>query len=327
MIKLYTFSSREEMPIIEKMQKFLLSKKNGWLVTAIVLIILLFILQTTRKTVKYEGFQQKEPFTVQRGQNAYDNFYSEIYDRLYKTESRSEKEAIEIINATQPDKSNSHFLDIGCGTGCLVNALKTRGYHVIGIDKSSAMIETGKDRLPAVKSNMKCGDVTDSMSFERGMFTHILCMDRTIYELEDKIAFLRNCKHWLLPGGYLFLHLVEPTEFNAIVPLGQPKGLLKDTDDLKMENGKRITNTAIDFIDFKYNSSYDFSQYDKSGVVVQVEKFTDATSNNVRQNEHTYYMAPSRSILEDARYCGFLLTGEFVSSEDKYQKVYILKAL
>ena len=315
------------MPIIEKIKRFLLSKKNGWFILLIVLLVLLFLLQTTRKYVKFEGFQQKEPFTIQRGSNVYDEFYSEIYDRLHNTETRSEKEAVEIINATQPDKTNSHFLDIGCGTGCLVNALKQKGYTAVGIDKSSAMIQTGCDRHPDIKMAMKCGNALDAMTFERGMFTHILCMDRTIYEIEDKITFLRNCKHWLQPGGYLFLHLVEPSEFNAIVPLGQPRGLLKDTDELKMINGKRITDTAIDFIDFTYNSSYDFSQYDKSGVVVQIEKFVDATTNNVRQNEHTYSMRPSRSILEDARYCGFVLNGQFISTEDKYQKVYILKAL
>lgn len=315
------------MSIIEKIKKFLLSKKNGWLILIIFLLLLLLLLQTTRKSVKFEGFQQKEPFTVQRGTNVYDEFYSEIYDRLHNTETRSEKEAINIVNTTQPDKENSYFLDIGCGTGCLVNALKKRGYSVVGIDKSAAMIEIGKERRPETKPDMKCGDALDTMTFERGMFTHILCMDRTIYEIEDKIAFLRNCKHWLQPGGYLFLHLVEPANFNTIVPLGQPRGLLQDTDDLKMEDGKRITDTAIDFIDFKYNSSYDFSQYDKCGVVVQIEKFVDATTNNVRQNEHTYFMRPPRSILEDARYCGFLLNGQFVSTEDKYQKVYILKSL
>jgi SAM-dependent methyltransferase len=315
------------MAIIEKIQKFFLSKKNGWLVTAIFLLALLLIIQHARKSTKYEGFQQKEPFTMQRGQNIYDEFYSEIYDRLHDTESRSEKEVVEIVKATQPDKEHSVFLDIGCGTGCLVNALKNKGYNAIGVDKSNAMIETGKERHPGSKSNIKCGDAVDPMLFERGVFSHILCMDRTIYEIPDKIAFFRNCKHWLQPGGYLILHLVEPSKFNAIVPLGQPNGLVKDPEFLKTTDGKRVTDTAIDFLDFKYNSNYDFSQLEKTGVVTQVEKFVDAASNKVRQNEHELYMSSQNSILEDARYCGFLAMGEFVSTDDKYQKVYILKAL
>ena len=323
MTKIYTFDLKG-MALLDKIQKFVLSKKNSWLILAIFLMAFLFILQSARKSTKYEGFQQKEPFTMQRGDGVYDDFYAEIHDKLYDTESRSEKEAIHIISATQPDKENSYFLDIGCGTGCLVDAIKRKGYKAIGVDKSAAMIETGKSRQ---KTDIQSGDATDPMLFERGVFTHVLCMDRTIYEIPDKIAFFRNCKHWLQPGGYFILHLVEPDKFNAIVPLGQPKGMLNDTDMLKTADGKRVTDTAIDFIDFKYSSNYDFSQLAKTSVVIQVEKFVDAGSNKVRQNEHTLYMSPSNSVLEDARYCGFLLTGEFVSVEDKHQKVYILKAL
>jgi SAM-dependent methyltransferase len=312
------------MAILNKIQNILFSQKNGWLVLAIVLLILLIILQYTRKSVKYEGFQQKEPFTMQRGTDIYDGFYSEIYDKLYNTESRTEKEVAEIINATQPDKETSVFLDIGCGTGCLVNALKTRGYNAIGVDKSSAMIETGKERRTEIKQHIKKCDATDPMSFDRGTFTHILCMNRTIYEIEDKTAFFRNCKHWLQPGGYFILHLVEPDKFNAIVPLGLPKGLLHDA---KTSDGKRITDTAIDFIDFKYKSAYDFGQLEKNGIVTQTEKFIDTTSNKVRQNEHIMHMSSPSSILENTRYCGFIPIGEFISTEDKHQKIIILKAL
>jgi SAM-dependent methyltransferase len=315
------------MAILYHLQKFILSKKNIWLVIAIVLLILLVILQHARKSTKYEGFQQKEPFSIQRGANIYDEFYAEIHDRLHDTESRSEKEAIEIVKATQPDKEHSVFLDIGCGTGCLVNALKRQGYNAIGVDKSKAMIEIGKERHASCKNEMQTGDAMDPMLFERGVFTHILCMDRTIYEIEDKVTFLRNCKHWLQPGGYLIMHLVEPDKFNAIVPLGQPRDVFSDNIEMKTADGKRITDTAIDFIDFKYKSAYDFSQLEKKGVVTQTEKFIDSTSNKVRQNEKTMHMSSPNSILEDARYCGFLLMGEFVSREDKHQKVVILKAI
>ena len=325
---LYTFCNNyiiKEMSIIDKIQKFFLSKNNVWLLIAIFLLILLLILQHSRKSIKYEGFQQNEPFSMQREDGIYDEFYSEIYDSLYKTETRSEKEAIDIVKATQPDKNNSVFLDIGCGTGCLVDALKRRGFNAIGIDKSQAMIETGKERHKHAKCSLQSGDATDPLTFERGAFTHILCMDRTIYELKDKVLFFRNCKHWLQPGGYLILHLVEPEKFNAIVPLGQPNGIFRDA--AKTVDGNRITNTAIDFMDFKYKSVYDFTQLDKTGKVTQTETFTDATSNKVRQNEHTMYMSSPKLILEDSRYCGFLHMGEFVSTEDPAQKVYILKAL
>jgi len=306
--------------------------KNRWFATIVVLLGILLFLQRFRLSSKYEGFTQSEPFSMRRNEAAYDEFYAEIYDRLYKTESRSEIEAAKIVETTQPDKEFSFFLDVGCGTGCLVDALKRRGYKAVGIDRSKAMIEVGKERRPKTCGDQKhaaevlqVADANDAMLFERGVFTHILCMDRTIYEFEDKVAFFRNCKHWLQPGGYLVLHVVEPAEYNAIVPLGQPSGLFK-TRGPKMVDGKRVTGTAIDFLDFKYKSNYDFSAVEK-GIVVQTETFTDSASSHIRQNEHTMYMSGMQSILEHSRYCGFLPVGEFVSTEDEYQKVYILKAI
>lgn len=311
------------LSIIEKASKFFLSSKNYLFIVILVLLALLLILQYARGKVKFEGFQQKEPFVTERGDSVYDGFYAEIYDKLYKSESRAESDTLKIVESTQPDKENSAFLDIGCGTGCVVDVLKRQGYNAIGVDKSKAMVEVGKERRPKTCGALQTNDVADPMLFERGVFTHILCLSQTIYEFPDKVQFFRNCKHWLVPGGYLLVHLVEPLKYNAIIPLGQPKGIVVKPVS---KDGKRVTDTAIDFIDFKYKSSFDFDGL-KDGVVVQIETFTDSKSSHVRRNEHTLYMNTPTAVLEDARYCGFLLQGEFVSGEDPEQKVYILKAL
>lgn len=314
--------------IIENARKFVTSPKNGILVAMLVMVVFLLILQQVRGLTKYEGFQQKEPFVTESGKNVYDGFYAEIYDRLYKTESRAEKQALQIVEATQSDKESSVFLDVGCGTGCLVDALKTLGYNAVGLDQSVAMVEVGKERRPKTcgpKGALTVGDALDPMMFDRGVFSHILCLERTIYEIGDKIAFFRNCKHWLRPGGYLAVHLVEPEKYSSIIPLGQPAGFSTSVP-IQTAAGKRVTDTAIDFVDFKYKSSYDFRDL-KRGIVTQTETFTDATSSRVRQNEHVFSMSASKPLLEDARYCGFVMMGEFVYSDDSHQKVFILKAL
>lgn len=303
------------------------SKRNFWLSIILLLTGFLLFLQYSRKNTKYEGFEQREPYSIRRGSDIYDDFYVEIYDRLYTTESRSEYEATKIVDATQPDKDNSIFLDVGCGTGHLVNELKTRGFTAVGIDKSSAMIELGKEHRPDSCAQNKVADALDPMVFERGVFSHILCMNQTIYEIEDRVAFFRNCKHWLRPGGYLFVHVVEPTKFNPIVPLGQPR--LLDGQIVDRTTGNRVSDVLLDFIDFKYKSSYDFSKMSEKGDgrIVQMETFTDSTTNKIRQNERVLNMVSPDTIFNDAQYCGFVGMGEFVGQRDKHQKVFILKAL
>ena len=321
---------------------------NGWLITLLVLSFILVVFMYIGPHSGKEAFSQGAPYVIQRGTNAYDDFYAGIYDILYKSNERSEYEAQQIVLATQPDKEFSRFLDIGCGTGCLTATIQKLGYQVIGVDKSQAMIQAGTEKRP--ECTLKQGDTQDSMTFDRGAFTHILCLNGTIYELKDKIAFFRNCAHWLEPGGYLVLHLMDPKKFNPIVPVGNnygdpvgksygdpvgkhssdPVGKSRQYDSPQEFSKSRITNSVVDFIDFKYKSVYDFEQVDTTGQVVQIETFTDAMTNKVRQNEHTLYMEKERDILAMTQFCGFVAVGSFTMeryNKDAFQTVHILQKL
>jgi len=307
---------------------------NTLLILLLILSILLIMFMYFRSKRHFEGFSQKERYTMNRGQDAYDDFYAGIYDLLYKTDERAKYEAQQIVLATQPDTEFSRFLDIGCGTGCLVETVRGLGYQVVGVDKSAAMIRAGQAKRASCE--LVKGDAQDSMSFDRGAFTHILCMNGTIYEFRDKVTFFRNCAHWLRAGGYLALHLVDPSKFDPIVPLSKSVstgfGLGKNRvyDSPQEFSKSRITGSIVDFIDFKYKSAYDFDQVDTTGTVVQVETFTDTETNHVRQNEHTRYMAKERDILAEAEFCGFVLAGEFTMeryNRDAHQTVYILQKM
>lgn len=311
-----------------------MAPKNTWLILLLVLLILMLLFMYFRSKKHFEGFSQKERYTMNRGQDAYDDFYAGIYDLLYKTDKRAKYEAQQIVLATQPDTEFSRFLDIGCGTGCLVETVRDLGYKVVGVDKSAAMIRAGKEKRPSCE--LVKGDAQESMLFERGSFTHILCMNSTIYEFRDKVTFFRNCAHWLRPGGYLAVHLVNPTKFDPIVPLGKDLstgfGLGKSRvyDSPQEFSKSRITGSIVDFIDFKYKSAYDFDQVNTTGTVIQIETFTDAETNHVRQNEHTRYMAKERDILAEAEFCGFVLAGKFTMERydhDAHQTVYILQKM
>jgi SAM-dependent methyltransferase len=292
------------------------------LLTMSIIVILMVINKRFDKSPYYEGFVQNERFVSKRDQDIYDDFYVVIYDQLNKTDKRTDFDIKQIIDMTQPDKQHSAFLDVGSGTGHTVNALHKLGYNAIGIEKSQSMCKYCQNAFPQIQ--LQTGDVLDPMSFDRGVFTHILCSYFTIYQFQDKIAFFRNCHYWLRSGGYLILHLVDRDEFDPIIPCGKPALL----DDPQKYSAKRITDTIINFPDFKYRASFDFSKKQENKVIF-TEKFTDELSQNVRQNEQVLYMEPIDKILYTAQFCGFIPHGKVdysgYGSGDKNQYIYVLE--
>lgn len=296
---------------------------NFWFKILIVLIICLSIILISKRfniSPYYEGFVQKEKFVLKTENNIYDDFYVEIYDQLQKTNERIAYEVKKMIEFTEPDE-NSVFLDVGCGTGHLVNTLQNLEYTVFGIDKSADMIKYAETKFPTI--NINHDDINDTMLYETNTFTHIICDNFTIYELDDKTKFLKNCRNWLVPNGYLILHLVDKKKFNPIIPLGNPVIL----DNPQKYAKTRITDTFINFIDFNYKGSYDFNNSDKN-VVCLKETFTDILTSNVRQNEIKLKMENIDDILKLCSNCGFIVNKKFDMKQcngDEYQYIYILQ--
>ena len=273
---------------------------------------------------KTEGFNQKSAFVLKRNNEIYDSYYAMIYDDLYKTKPRVEFEYKQIVDMTHPTKENSVFLDVGSGTGNLVNKLTVEGYSAYGIDESHAMVDVAQHKYP--KIDTKFGNVMDSMSYDRGMFTHILCTNFTIYHFQDKAGFLRNCYNWLMPNGYLIVHLVDRSKYNPIVPIAVP-GVLNNPQDY---SDKRITDAAVQFPGFSYRVSTDFTPKGSPGTqddkrVVVTETFKDDTTQNVRQNELTMYMEDINDIIFIAGRCGFVVQGSAQFVNDRYQYIYVFE--
>jgi ubiquinone/menaquinone biosynthesis C-methylase UbiE len=266
---------------------------------AIVLAILWY--DRTRATGK-EGFQQSERFILKTDEDSYDDFYSETYDQLMLPEECVKYMADMVLNTLQPDVGYSVFLDVGTGTGSFVNEWKKRGFRAYGIDQSQAMIDVALHKYPDLE--IKCDSAVNPMAFDRALFTHIFCVDYTIYEIEDKTRFFNNCYFWLQNNGYLILHLVEKEGFKRVIPAAYDP-VLADTPVLK---------TTIDFGDFEYFAEYvPFSE----NRMVFKESFRDRESQNIRQNERTLYLDPIETILGIARQAGFIVKGGLEDGKGK----------
>uniref|UniRef100_A0A6C0ER58 Methyltransferase type 11 domain-containing protein n=1 Tax=viral metagenome TaxID=1070528 RepID=A0A6C0ER58_9ZZZZ len=302
----------------------LLTTKNPnkmWL--RILVMLLIVILGITLYKQFYcsqfgkEGFEQKDKFILKRDEYVYDNFYAEIYDKLHKPENQVDY-LLNFIDSNSQCSKESVFLDVGSGTGDLVQKLKSKGYNVYGIDKSKAMVDKSEEKYP--ENHCQCMNACDPLAFEKSTFSHVLCVNKTIYEMENKSMFFNNCYFWMKPGGYLIIHLVEPSKFDATVSAG--KSYISNPQSYSKT---RITDTYIDFIDFNYRAKYDFKN---DNIVIVKETFTDAATNNIRQNELTMYMEPIENILKIAKTNGFIVQGKANMKSmngDENQFLYILE--
>lgn len=263
-----------------------------------------------------EGFQQNGNFVVKTNGDIYDIFYAEYYDTLHKPDIRSNLEVNNIIRMTQPSKEYSCFLDLGSGTGSLINQLNNYGYRAYGIDKSIDMVDYSQKIHPEIQ--VERGDVLETLLFEKGTFTHIICNYFTIYHFKDKIQLFRNCYQWITPGGYLILHLVDPNRFDTIIPAGKPLNIAspqKYTDH-------QVLETYIEFDNFNYKSKYDPSSFSL------FETFTENITGQVRQNENQLHMTSKEIILGIANIVGFILHGQMnyeTITGDPYQYLVVLE--
>ena len=283
-----------------------------------IMLLLLFLYKKTGNSYRNEGFTQNQNFMLKYNDKIYDDFYAEVYDKINKPHTRTPYEINTIIKMTQVD-NKSNFLDVGSGTGYVVNELTELGYSAYGVDKSSAMVDYSSNKYP--ETLIKCGDVKDPMLYDKNVFSHVLCLYYTIYQFKNKIEFFKNSYFWIKPGGYLILHLVDRKKFDVNVPaskhvlFGSPQSF-KDT---------RCTDSLVDFDGFKYKCSYKFHDSKETTVT---ETFTDSLTGNVRQNEQTLYMEDIEDIISMTSYVGFIPHGKVdlkESSKDENQFLYVFE--
>jgi SAM-dependent methyltransferase len=263
-----------------------------------------------------ESFSGSKQFLFKEGQAVYDDFYADIYDHLVYNVIKNDYEVGTIINSTSPT-SKSIIADIGCGTGHHVNSLSSNNLKVIGIDISPSMVKKAQESFPDRKDQFKVGDGLNGYLFTDNSLTHILCLYFTIYYMKDKMRFFNNCMNWLMPGGYLIIHLVDRYKFDPILPPGNPLYIVSPQKYAK----ERITETKITFNDFTYNANFKLNDND---VAVFEEKFK-FNDGGVRKQEQKMYMEDLPTIVNMAQDAGFSLHAkiDLVKCAYEYQYLYV----
>jgi SAM-dependent methyltransferase len=283
---------------------------------ALLLVVVVFFrtIKSTRESFAIN--QINNQFLFKEGTAVYDDFYAGVYDYLVFNALKNDYEVGIIISSTMPSEK-SIIADIGCGTGHHVANLSSKNLEVIGIDISPSMIEKAKEDNPYLAHQFKVGDGLDGHLFKDNSLTHILCLYFTLYYMKDKMKFFYNCMNWLMPGGYLIVHLVDKYKFDPILPPGNPLYIVSPQKYAK----ERITSTKITFNDFIYDSNF---KLDENDIAVFNEKFK-FNDGRVRKQEQRLYMEDLPTIVNMAQEAGFIVHAkvDMVKCAYEYQYLYV----
>lgn len=285
----------------------------GKILLFIALLLVLIVFFKSLMPVQ-EGMVDSSKFLFKQGTAVYDDFYANVYDYLVFNQLRNDYEIGQIINSTTPNEK-SVIADIGCGTGHHVKDLNSKNLQIIGIDISPSMIEKAKADNPRLARQFVVGNGLNGQLFQDNSLTHILCLYFTIYYMENKMLFFNNCMNWLMPGGYLIVHLVDKYKVNPILPQSNP---LYTVSPQKYGKGE-ITKTKITFNDFVYNSNFKL-QDDNIAIFDEKFKFNDG---RVRKQEQKLYMEDLPTIVNMAQDAGFTLHAKVDMVHCAYENQYL----
>ena len=283
---------------------------------ALLLVVVVFFRSITSNKESFNVNTTTNQFLFKEGTAVYDDFYANIYDYLVFNSIKNDYEVGAIINSTTPNEQ-SVIADIGCGTGHHVANLKSKNLNIVGVDISPSMIEKAKEDYPDFGSNFIIGDGLDGHLFKDNSLTHILCLYFTIYYMKDKMRFFNNCMNWLMPGGYLIVHLVDKYKFDPILPPGNPLYIVSPQKYAK----ERITKTKITFNDFIYNSNFKLQDND----IAKFDEKFKFNDGHVRKQEQVLYMEDLPTIVNMAQSAGFIVQAkvDMVKCAYEYQYLYV----
>ena len=284
------------MDIEKTFEKILkkIKRTSLWTKIMVISLILIAIYYYNRENYSIEGFEQQKALVFKEQDEIYDDFYSSVYDKLKKNNSKLEYEISTIINNTSLDK-NSKLLDIGSGTGSHIKAYKHRSIDAVGLDKSKYMIKLSKEKHP--ECDFMYGDGDNLNIFEPHNFSHITILNFTIYELKNKETVIRNCYEWLKPGGSLVLHLVNRNKFNPMLKMADPLNILHNDKSNKKEKKSNL----IKFKNFDYKNIFTLEK----GIGTFKETFKDK-NNKTRINTLKLDLTSIKRIVNLVKKEGFI---------------------
>jgi len=141
---------------------------------------------------------------------------AEMYRRRagYPFADAFQNERNELFLALAPAQEDALALDLGCGTGVMLDTLAARYRRLVGLDLSAEMLEgyDGSGLPPGRAVRLVRGDMT-TLPFASGRFDVVVCRS-ALHHMDDEVGVLREMARVLAPGGSVVLG--EPANDNLL---------------------------------------------------------------------------------------------------------------
>jgi|SaaInlStandDraft_1057018.scaffolds.fasta_scaffold02408_5 SAM-dependent methyltransferase len=144
-----------------------------------------------------------------------DSVYSRLFELVTNEPAIYRNDIIQIKKKTKLTEK-SRVLDAGCGLGRHMEIIKelVPKIKIEGIDKSKSMINKCRIRNPG--SELLCTSLTIPEIYKKEKLSHILCLHETLHHNNPREInkILKNFHKWLVPGGYLVVHIFDPKKLD-----------------------------------------------------------------------------------------------------------------
>lgn len=127
------------------------------------------------------------------------------WDRLRSLHASEEAVEAAILEALGA-RPIRHLLDLGTGTGRILQLLAPRATRAVGLDASHAMLSVARanlERAGLTRVELRQGDIY-APPFARGSFD-LIVVHQVLHYLDDPARALREAAHLLAPGGRLLI--------------------------------------------------------------------------------------------------------------------------
>lgn len=163
-----------------------------------------------------------------------DRYASFDYSRLISWSDRLKREwpFLEKVLGSAPSRD---VLDLGSGTGEHARFLASKGFEVLGVDASPAMLEKAQSSTDSANPRFELGDMRDVSPFTGGRkFGAALCVGNALPHLTgegDVQRMARSLRSVLLPGAPVVIQILNYERYEQKHERALPLAFLPDQDD------------------------------------------------------------------------------------------------